>query len=269
MRCTSENRSNHSQILTLTGVIFGKPALLFVTDIASRVWFGIAFPFLMREQPPPHYRTADGASAGSRVRGVAIWLLAATAAIVALTGAYFWGASNASVTQVEILIPTQAPAVVQIVGEVRMPGVYELKSQDRVLDAIEAAGGMTESAAIESINLAATVRDGSRIVVPAVTPTPAMIFDETPANQRSDEDSVPQRSVGDQSSSVLPEFPLDLNTATIEQLKSLPGIGDTRANQIVAFRGSVGGFSTLEQLLEISGIGTLTLEAIRPLVVIR
>ena len=208
-------------------------------------------------------------STGSRVRNVAIWVLAATAVIVALTGAYFWGASNASVTHVEILIPTPAPAVVQIVGEVRLPGVYELKGEDRVLDAIEAAGGMTESAAIESINLAATVRDGARIVVPAVTPTPAMISDETLANQESDEDKVPQPPLGDQTLSGPPEFPLDLNAATVEQLKSLPGIGDTRAGQIVAFRDSVGGFSTLEQLLEISGIGTKTLEAIRPLVVIR
>ena len=223
----------------------------------------------MREQPPPHYRTADGTSAVSRVRVVAIWLLAATAVIVALTGAYFWGASNAKVTQVEILIPTPAPAVVQIVGEVRMPGVYELKSEDRVLDAIEAAGGMKESAAIESINLAATVRDGSRIVIPAVTPTEATISDETPANQGPNKGGAPQGALGNQSSSGSPEFPIDLNSATVEQLKSLPGIGDTRANQIVAFRNSVGGFSTLEQLLEISGIGTLTLEAIRPLVVIR
>ncbi len=223
----------------------------------------------MREQPPPHYRTANGTSSGSRVRYLAIWLLAATAGIVALTGAYFWGATNASVIQVEILIPTPAPAVVQIVGEVRMPGVYELRSEDRVLDAIEAAGGMTESAAIESINLAATVKDGARIVVPAVTPASAPISDDTLAIQEGDEDRALDRSVGNQSLPSSPEFPLDLNIATVEQLKSLPGIGDTRANQIVAFRDSVGGFSTLEQLLEISGIGTKTLEAIRPLVVVR
>ncbi len=223
----------------------------------------------MREHPPPHYRTADSSSAASRVRHVAIWLLAATAAVIALTGAYFWGASNASVTQVEILIPTPAPAVVQIVGEVRSPGVYLLKSEDRVLDAIETAGGMTESAAIESINLAATVKDGSRIVVPEITPTPAAISDQTPANQQPDEDKTLERSPGDQSVSASVEFPLNLNTATIEQLKSLPGIGDTRANQIVALRSSVGTFSTLEQLLEISGVGTKTLEAIRPLVVVR
>ncbi len=223
----------------------------------------------MREQPPPHYSTADGTSSGSRVRHVAIWLLAATAAIVALTGAYFWGASNASVTQVEILIPTPAPAVVQIVGEVQTPGVYELKSDDRVLDAIEAAGGMTEYAAIQSINLAVTVKDGSRIFVPAIMPTPETISNETPAIHSTNEDSVPGSSHGDQPVAGAPQFPLDLNTATIEQLKSLPGIGDTRANQIVAFKISIGGFSTLEQLLEISGIGTKTLEAIRPLVVIR
>lgn len=253
----------------LTSATSVHPALLFVANIASQVWFGKAFPFLMREQPPPHYRTADGKSSGSRVRNLAIWLLAATAAIVALSGAYFWGASNASVTQVEILIPTPAPAVVQIVGEVRLPGVYELDSDDRVLDAIEAAGGMTESAGIESINLAAAVKDGSRIVVPAITPTPAPIANQTPVNQGSVEGVQSEQSPVNQSSSGQPQFPIDLNTATVEQLKSLPGIGDTRANQIIAFRNSIGSFSSLEQLLEISGIGTKTLEAMRPLVVIR
>ena len=223
----------------------------------------------MREQPPPHYTTAEGTSPGSRVRLLAIWVLAATAAIVALTGAYFWGASNASVTQVEILIPTPAPAVVQIVGEVRSPGVFEMEKGERVLDAIEAAGGMTEHAAIESINLAATVRDGSRIVVPAITPTPVTFAHESPATQVPTNDGSPDQLADNQPLSASAEFPLDLNTATIEQLKSLPGIGETRANQIIAFRHSVGGFSTLEQLLEINGIGSKTLEAMRPLVVIR
>ena len=223
----------------------------------------------MREQPPPHYTTAEGTSAGSRIRLLAIWMLAAIAAIVAMTGAYFWGASNASVTQVEILIPTPAPAVVQIVGEVRAPGVFEMEKGERVLDAIEAAGGMTEHAAIESINLAATVRDGSRIVVPAITPTPATFAYETPATRVPTEDVSPDQLAGHQPVSASTEFPLDLNTATVEQLKSLPGIGDTRANQIIAFRHSVGGFSTLEQLLEINGIGSKTLDAMRPLVVIR
>ena len=251
------------------GVTSGYIALLFVTNNASQVWFDTAFPFLMRDQPPPHYRTANGTSPNTRMRHVAIWLLATTAAIVALMGAYFWGSSNASVTRVEILIPTPAPAVVQIVGEVRLPGVYELKSEDRVLDAIEAAGGITESAAIESINLAANVKDGSRIVIPAITPTPPTISDQAPPIQRSIDAGDPDQTHGDPTSSSPPDFPLDLNAATIEQLKSLPGIGDTRANQIVSFRTSVGGFSTLEQLLEISGIGAKTLEAIRPLVVIR
>lgn len=223
----------------------------------------------MPEQQPPHYRSADHSSSNFRVRHVAIWMLTATAGIVALTGAYFWGASNASVTEVEILIPTPAPAVVQIVGAVRSPGVYELKSDNRVLDAIEAAGGMTESAAIESVNLAATVKDGSRIVVPEITPTALTTSSSKSATEEPTGNSPSQMASEERSLPQPPQYPLDLNTASIEQLKSLPGIGDTRANQIVAFRTSVGGLSTLEQLLEISGIGTQTLEAIRPLVVIR
>ena len=223
----------------------------------------------MQEQPRPHYRSAEQTTSSFGIRHIATWFLIATAAIVALTGAYFWGASNASVTRVEILIPTPAPAVVQIVGEVQSPGVYELNRDTRILDAIEAAGGITESAAIESINLAANVKDGSRIFVPALIPTSGTARNENLATEDSSQNGTTRTATNEVQISELPDFPLDLNTASIEQLKSLPGIGDTRANQIIDFRTSVGGFSTIEQLLDISGIGTKTLEAIRPLVVIR
>ena len=226
----------------------------------------------MRENPAPHYSNAGRTNPTFGARQLAIWILTAVAAIIAFTGAYFWGASNASVTHVEILIPTPAPAVIQIVGEVRSPGVYEMQIGDRVLDAIEAAGGMTEAAAIESVNLAAIVKDGSRIVVPAIHTEPATTTNAsilTPLSEGTIQDTAAAR-LSEASPLAEPRgFPIDLNTATVEQLKSLPDIGDTRANQIVEFRASIGSFSTLEQLLEISGIGTKTLEAIRPLVTVR
>ena len=220
----------------------------------------------MRENPTPHYTNAGRTNPTFDARQLAVWILTAVAAIIAFTGAYFWGTSNASVTHVEILIPTPAPAVIQIVGEVRSPGVYEMQIGDRVLDAIEAAGGMTEAAAIESVNLAATVKDGSRIVVPATTTNASILMH---LSEGTIQDTATAR-LSEASPLAEPRgLPIDLNTATVEQLKSLPGIGDTRANQIVEFRASKGGFSTLEQLLEISGIGTKTLEAIRPLVTVR
>lgn len=219
----------------------------------------------MSKENPPHFKTARPSADKINFKSVAAWLLAISAFVLALTGAYFLGASNASVTEVEILIPTPAPAVVQITGEVRAPGVYELNRDDHVFTAIEAAGGVTDRADIERLNLAAIITDGSLIHVPSL-----------PSEVKTDPlDSVASDGITEsnptlpstQNTSPLTE-PINLNSATVDQLKSLPGIGETRANQIIALRTAVGQFSTLEQLLDIHGIGEKTLEAIRPMVVV-
>lgn len=203
------------------------------------------------------------------MRVIAVWVSVAIAAVFAITGAYFWGASNASVTQVEILIPTPAPVIVQVVGEVNAPGVYELNAQDRVLTAIEVAGGVTEFADIESTNLAAVVKDGARISVPRIPSTPVSELFNPIDNASGDTNIVSPSTSNPTSANGADLEQIDLNTATIEQLMSLPGIGQTRANQIIAYRSAVGRFSTLEQLLEINGIGEKTLETIRPRVVVQ
>ena len=222
----------------------------------------------MQTQQKPHYTTAPPHSKLD-VRVIAVWVSVAIAAVFALTGAYFWGASNASVTEVEILIPTPAPVIVQVTGEVNAPGVYELDAQDRVLTAIEVAGGVTEYADIEGTNLAAVVKDGTRVFVPRIPSTPVSIFSNQTSNTSADATSVSPSTSNPTSVNGVNLNQIDLNTATIEQLTSLPEIGQTRANQIIAYRSAVGRFSTLEQLLEINGIGEKTLEAIRPLIVIQ
>ena len=225
------------------------------------------------QQKPPHFTTAQTGSAKTGIRKVdtrtaAFWILAMVAAIFALTGAYFWGVTNASVTQVEILIPTPSPAVVQVVGEVNEPGVYELKVDDRVFAAIEAAGGTTENANIEGINLAAIIRDGSSIVIPrAKHLPPPTTEDSLPAGEKeADRFEIPTEL---QASNGMSASAIDLNTATTEQLKSLPGIGETRANQIISHRSSLGGFSSVDELMDINGIGKATVEAIRPFVTVQ
>ncbi len=221
----------------------------------------------MKQDASPHYKTASNDASSSNLRSWATWVLVAVAGIVALTGAYFWGASNGSVTEVEILIPTPAPALVQVVGAVTAPGIYQLDVNHRVLDAIDAAGGMTDNAAIGNINLAAPVKDGARILVPSILPRSTVPSDDIDtASTSADQVGSSPSEVGATAPS---GFPINLNSATVEQLKALPGIGETRASQIIAFRSSIGEFSTLEQLLEISGIGTKTLETIRPLVVLQ
>ena len=223
----------------------------------------------MSNQTPPHFKTTRPASSTSKLRTFAAWVLAISALVLALTGAYFLGASNASVTEVEILIPTPAPVVVQITGEVRAPGVYELNRDDRVLTAIEAAGGMTDGADIERLNLAASITDGSLIHVPSLLPTPSLLAEANPIGSIASNGITESKSTlpSTQNTSPFTE-PINLNSATVDQLKSLPGIGETRANQIIALRTAVGRFSTIEQLLEIHGIGEKTLEAIRPMVAV-
>ena len=219
----------------------------------------------MSNQTPPHFKTARPASNTSKLRTFAAWALAISALVLALVGAYFLGASNASVTEVEILIPTPAPAVVQITGEVHSPGVYELNRGDRVLAAIEAAGGMTDRANIERLNLAATITDGSLIYVPSLSTDTEAKPPDSVASDRITDSKPTLPSI--QNTGPFTEL-INLNTATIDQLKALPGIGDTRATQIIEFRTAVGQFSTLDQLLDIHGIGEKTLEAIRPMVVL-
>lgn len=224
----------------------------------------------MREQRPPHYTNSEHGSSQMGIPTIAFWVLAGIAGIFALTGAYIWGMSNASVTEVDILIPTPQPVIVQVVGEVFAPGVYELNTRDRVFTAIGAAGGPTNNADIEKINLAAFIKDGARIYVPSVPETSL----PTPQNQiQIDGANLPAASSFNApplAATLTPNTePIDLNIASIEQLISLPGIGETRAKQIIDHRDALGGFTTIEQLLDINGIGDKTIEGIRTRVVIR
>ncbi len=227
----------------------------------------------MSAEPPPHYTSATPEKSKFDFKAWSVWILAIVAIVIALTGAYFWGTSNSSTTEVEILIPTPSPLVVQVAGEVQVPGIYELNADGRVITAIEAAGGTTERADLSNINLAAFLTDGERIHIPAIRPTSAPMQDTAASSvekQSSDdaEAPAPVQSTTQVSDSLRYE-PVNLNTANLRQLEALPGIGVTRARQIIAMRDEVGSFTSLEQLLEINGIGDKTIEAIRPLVVVR
>ena len=133
---------------------------------------------------------------------------------------------------------------VHVAGAVRHPGVVLLAPGDRVIDAITAAGGLLPEADLEGLNLAQPVQDGQKINV-----------------LRAGEGSGLAAAGGGEESSKV-----DLNTAGIEELESLPGIGPTLAERIIAYREKRGGFHSVEELKQVSGIGDKKFEEIRELV---
>ena len=135
------------------------------------------------------------------------------------------------------------PVVVHVVGAVQQPGLYRLARGTRVADAVARAGGATAKADLALINLAALVSDGQQVVVPARAPPGA-----APA-------------AGEASGG-----PVHLNSATIEQLDALPGVGPVTAQKIVDYREKHGAFSSARELDAIPGIGPYRLEQLMDLV---
>lgn len=128
---------------------------------------------------------------------------------------------------------------VHVSGMVVDPGVVDVASDAIVADAIEAAGGLRTGALVDQINLAAPIVPGEQIVVPGPTHNSA---------EDSGDDGI-----------------LSINLASASELESLPGVGPVLAERIVAFRDKNGPFETVEDLLEVPGIGEAKLEAIRDL----
>lgn len=158
----------------------------------------------------------------------------------------------ASTTVAEAVSPTTEPAalVVHVAGAVVAPGVHELPTGARVVDAIEAAGGLAADADSARINLAAPLVDGGRVYVPAVGEEP------------------PPVAVGEVAADAGATGPVDLNTADAAALEALPGVGPATAAAILEHRGKVGAFTSVEQLLDVPGIGEAKLEALRDLVIV-
>jgi competence protein ComEA len=137
---------------------------------------------------------------------------------------------------------TGTVVVVDVAGKVRRPGIAELPSGSRVVDALRAAGGARRGVDTSSLNLARVLVDGEQIVVGVVIPTLP---------------SVPAGSSASSSSGTI--TPVDVNTATLEQLDTLPGIGPVTAQSIIDWRTENGAFTSVDELLEVSGIGDATL----------
>lgn len=132
---------------------------------------------------------------------------------------------------------------VYVCGQVTAPGVFEMPAGSRVCDAIEAAGGLTENASREYWNLAKEVSDGEMIYVPTT--------EEAEELGRSERDSGETQGAAE---GVTGDGRINLNTASKEQLMTIPGVGESKADSIIAYREEQGRFRSTEDVMNISGI---------------
>lgn len=156
-------------------------------------------------------------------------------------------------------VPTPPVVGVYITGEIAAPGVYIINEGSRLANLILIAGGPTANADVTAVNLAAILRDEQHWHIPARSPDAAPL----PAGLVASGKAAP----GSAASS--PAGKINLNTAGVEQLKALPGIGEVRAQAIVSHREDNGSFTSVDALLNVNGIGVATLESIRGFIEVR
>ena len=144
----------------------------------------------------------------------------------------------------EAEVPQALELTVHVVGAVSYPGVYRLEEGDRVIDAIEEAGGPLPEADLEALNLAQTVHDGQKVMVP-----------------RQGEGTASASGEGEGESARI-----NINHASEMELEELPGIGPTLAGRIVSYREKNGGFRSVEELKKVAGIGEKKFEELKDLV---
>ena len=136
----------------------------------------------------------------------------------------------------EIVVEERSSTIfVQVAGAVGAPGVYELQMDSRVYAAIDAAGGLLDTADDSDLNQAAILEDGQKIYVYTVEEKEA--FEEEALTQTANDGLI------------------NINTATVAELTSLPGIGEAKASQIIAYRDANGAFSSIDDIKKVSGIG--------------
>ncbi len=164
-----------------------------------------------------------------------------------------FASTTVAVSPTSTTSPEPEVLVVHVAGAVASPGIHQLPLGARVADAIAAAGGVTPTADTTRINLAAPVADGERVYVLAVgeASPPLVAGGALPTGGGS-------ATAG----------PVNLNTADAAALEELPGVGPATAAAILEHRGKVGAFTSVEQLLDVPGIGEVKLEALRDLVTV-
>ncbi len=189
----------------------------------------------------------------------------AAVAVLLVAGAGFWylrslprpvtiqaSAGGPGPAAVPVASPSPSPAVivVDVAGWVRRPGVYEFHQGDRVIDAIRRAGGGKPKADLTSINLAALLTDGQQIVV---WRSGAVHGGGAPSGSGSNQGT---------------QAIINLNTASLDELETLPGIGPALGQRIIDYREQHGPFRSVDDLINVSGIGEKRLADLRPKVTV-
>ncbi len=168
------------------------------------------------------------------------------------------GASAGSAPAENVVLPSSgaeeaASLCVHVDGAVRAPGVYYLAEGSRIVDAVAAAGGLTETAYTAAVNLAQVLQDGEQVVIP----------DEAEGGAAG---TAPASGGAGTATASGAAAPVNLNRATADELVALPGIGAATAAKIVADREANGPFRAIEDLKRVSGIGDKKFEALRELI---
>ena len=198
------------------------------------------------------------------------WIMLAAAVLIMITAVFIYGKDNNQTITLEEAEQTQTTDIeseentltdtsqpedpsriyVDIDGEVKNPGVYQIGADSRIFQVIEEAGGLTKNADTSSINQAETVYDGAKIHIPGKGEAGGSPFLEGAGS--------PEASAGTSL-----QGKININTAGSDDLQKLPGIGQVTASKIIDYRTANGSFHSIEDIMNVSGIGDKTFEKIR------
>lgn len=153
--------------------------------------------------------------------------------------------------------------IVHVIGEVQNPGVVELKEGSRIIDAIESAGGKTEDADLSKINLAYIIEDGVQIYVPRIGEK----ANENNINEEEGEGVIIEHFTQDETDNI--KIKVNINTASLEKLQTLPGVGASTAQKILDYREENGKFKTIEEIKNVSGIGESKFNSLKDYIVVK
>ncbi|MFC7841294.1 helix-hairpin-helix domain-containing protein [Streptomyces sp. NPDC057382] len=247
-RCGLERRS----VLALTAVL-----VLAATFAAQHFWAGrtqpVRPPEVVRAAAPYGGQDGTGRAGDAREPGGAEAAGGASAGSTAASSGTAAGAAKAGTAEI----------VVDVGGKVREPGIHRLPTGSRVADALRAAGGVKPGTKTDGLNRARFLVDGEQVIVGAAGSGTGGVPPAGPAGAGG---TAGAAGAGGVAGGAAPAAPVPLNTATLDQLDTLPGVGPVLAQHIIDYRTQHGGFRSVDELREVNGIGDRRFADLRALV---